>query len=61
MGEQYPGGSAPQAAYERGDLSAAEEVTVASSTGATDEKHASGSYGAAPEVLGDLVHKAGAL
>lgn len=45
----------PAAAYETGDLSTAEGVVVASASGSTSEKHASGSYGNAVEVLGGVV------
>ncbi len=64
MGEHFPSGGLPQTVngdYERGDYSAAEQVTVASASGSNDEKHASGSYGAAPEILGGLVRRAGVL
>lgn len=66
MGEHYPGLSSAQTGatyeeYQRGDLSTAGVERVASASGAIDEKHASGSYGAAPELLAGLVRKSGAL
>ena len=54
IGELQPSAALAREAYVLGDLSTAEAVTVASATGNTKEQHASGSYGAAPEVLGSV-------